>query len=732
MSPDVSVILPRVLIVSRRSLRKNKFVDFVGEYHLDLVVGYGAVPVIVPRVSGVHMLLDSFEPIHGVLLCEGEDVDPSLYEAETSNLSREELEEIRRIHASDTAIDREKDSIELRLAKLCLERNIPYLGICRGSQVLNVASGGTLYQDIEKEVSKKIHESQRVKHMDYDNYDGHRHVVKVVENTPLHDWFRDSLEEDKMEILVNSYHHQGVNKLAQRFVPMAFAPDGLIEGFYDPDACNPEEGKFIMGLQFHPERMRQDDTDKFDYPGCPRAYQEFVKAVIVYQKKLNSSSTSVPRLLKLDQAMEKKRKNIVRSFFLARNIYTTGQRMNPSKESELQAGAEFLESNTALSLQQENRLKQMGATVRNAGSYIERLRMNEEREDLAKNVMGKMSVEQLSDLLSFYHMMGQICSEVLDRKLNGIVHGIGKKSRNSALEIGEYHLDLVLGYGAVPVIVPRVSGLHMLLDSFEPIHGVLLCEGEDVDPSLYEAETSSLSLEELEEIRRIHASDTAIDREKDSIELAQRFVPMAFAPDGLIEGFYDPDACNPEEGKFIMGLQFHPERMRQDDTDKFDYPGCPRAYQEFVKAVIAYQKKLNSSTASVPRPLKLDQAMEKKRKNIVRSFFLARNIYTTGQRMNPSKESELQAGAEFLESNTALSLQQESRLKQMGATVRNAGSYIERLRMNGEREDLAKNVMGKMSVEQLSDLLSFYHMMGQICSEVLDRKLNGIVHGIGS
>nr|TKS03935.1 uncharacterized protein D5086_0000148130 [Populus alba] len=173
---------------------------FPGEYHLDLVVGYGAVPVIVPRVSGLHMLLDSFEPIHGVLLCEGEDVDPSLYEAETSNLSLEELEEIRRIHASDTAIDREKDSIELRLAKLCLERNIPYLAICRGSQVLNVASGGTLYQDIEKEVSKKIHESQRVKHMDYDNYDGHRHVVKVVENTPLHDWFRDSLEEDKMEI----------------------------------------------------------------------------------------------------------------------------------------------------------------------------------------------------------------------------------------------------------------------------------------------------------------------------------------------------------------------------------------------------------------------------------------------------------------------------------------------------------------------------------------------------
>lgn len=219
------------------------------------------------------MLLESFEPIHGVVLCEGEDIDPSLYDAELSGFSPEELEEIRKAHASDTAIDKEKDTIELRLAKLCLERNIPYLGICRGSQVLNVACGGTLYQDVEKEISKKIPEEERVMHMNYEDYDGHRHPVKIVENTPLHQWFKDSLEEKKMEIMVNSYHHQGVKKLAQRFVPMAFAPDGLVEGFYDPDAYNPEEGKFIMGLQFHPERMRHQDSDDFDYPGCPAAYK---------------------------------------------------------------------------------------------------------------------------------------------------------------------------------------------------------------------------------------------------------------------------------------------------------------------------------------------------------------------------------------------------------------------------------------------------------------------------
>ena len=112
--------------------------------------------------------------------------------------------------------------------------------------------------------------------MNYENYDGHRHPVRVLEGTPLHQWFRESLAHEggeRMEILVNSYHHQGVKRLAQRLVPMAFAPDGLIEGFYDPDAYNPNEGKFIMGLQFHPERMRRPDSDDFDYPGCPCAYQ---------------------------------------------------------------------------------------------------------------------------------------------------------------------------------------------------------------------------------------------------------------------------------------------------------------------------------------------------------------------------------------------------------------------------------------------------------------------------
>lgn len=236
--------------------------------------------------------------------------------------------------------------------------------------------------------------------------------MEVAEGTPLREWFGEK------EIMVNSYHHQGVKRLAERFRVMALAKDGLVEGFYDPEVFDVEKGKFLMGLQFHPERMRKNGSDEFDYPGCPRAYQEFVKAVIAYQKKVNGEiNQRVASTPKLDQEMEEKRRVIVRSFSIAKDLYD-GRRDSPiSKKSDLEPGAEFLQSNTALSLQQEKRLKQMGATVRNSTSYLQRLKKNQDKEAMAMNIMSKMSVVQLSELLSFYNMMGQVCTEVLERKL---------------------------------------------------------------------------------------------------------------------------------------------------------------------------------------------------------------------------------------------------------------------------------------------------------------------------
>ncbi|KAM1170166.1 hypothetical protein ACFX2G_021075 [Malus domestica] len=224
-----------------------------------------------------------------------------------------------------------------------------------------------------------------------------------------------------MEISVNSYHHQGVKRLAPRFVPMAFSPDGLVEGFYDPDAYNPNEGKFIMGLQFHPERMRKLDSDDFEYPGCPSAYQEFVKAVRAYEKKLNGTTACVPKSPKLNHDQEMKRRNIVTSLSVARNMYSKRGIVSGRESDQLDVGAEFLEANTALSLQQERRLKQMGATVRNASAYMKQLKMCEEREKVAKAIIGKMSIEQISDLTSFYRTMSRICSEALKTKFHDLL-----------------------------------------------------------------------------------------------------------------------------------------------------------------------------------------------------------------------------------------------------------------------------------------------------------------------
>ena len=91
----------------------------------------------------------------------------------------------------------------------------------------------------------------RRKHIDYDNYDTYRHSIALVPGTPLHSWY------GRTELPVTSYHHQGIRDLAPRFTPMAHADDGLIEGFYD------SKSDFVVGLQFHPERMPEESEGNF-------------------------------------------------------------------------------------------------------------------------------------------------------------------------------------------------------------------------------------------------------------------------------------------------------------------------------------------------------------------------------------------------------------------------------------------------------------------------------------
>jgi gamma-glutamyl-gamma-aminobutyrate hydrolase PuuD len=222
---------PVVLVVSRRTPRKQKLIDYVGELHLELLISLGVLPLIVPVVKGTTACLAQYmESMDGLLLVEGEDVEPKRFAARKANFRY--VEETHPL----------KDEIELRLLRHALQRELPILGICRGSQLLNVVSGGTLYGDVQREKG-----SQRA-HIDYENYDTYRHPVTIAPDTPLARWYR------RKNLRVNSYHHQGIRDLAPRFQPMAHADDGLIEAYYDPLA------RFVVGLQFHPERMLKEYT----------------------------------------------------------------------------------------------------------------------------------------------------------------------------------------------------------------------------------------------------------------------------------------------------------------------------------------------------------------------------------------------------------------------------------------------------------------------------------------
>ncbi|HEY6441794.1 MAG TPA: gamma-glutamyl-gamma-aminobutyrate hydrolase family protein [Candidatus Acidoferrales bacterium] len=235
---------PVVLVGARRTARKNKLIDYVGELHLELLVRLRILPLIVPVVAGTEACLPQYmESMDGLLLVEGEDIEPKRFAAKKAN-----FEYLEKTHPL-------KDEIEIQLVRYALRRHLPILGICRGSQLLNVVCGGTLYGDVQKE--KGSHRP----HVNYHNYDTYRHPLSIVPGTPLARWYR------RKTLHVNSYHHQGIRELASRFQPMAHADDALIEAFYDPQSA------FVVGLQFHPERMLKE------YVGNFRVWKSFAAAV---------------------------------------------------------------------------------------------------------------------------------------------------------------------------------------------------------------------------------------------------------------------------------------------------------------------------------------------------------------------------------------------------------------------------------------------------------------------
>jgi len=149
----------------------------------------------------------------GFLMPGGRDIDPMLYNEK--KLFDLDLEDGKRVH------------FDLDLFRLALKQKKPVLGICYGMQLINIALGGTLYQDISNQKEKA------------GNHREGRHAVQVNDN-PF-------ISAGRYE--VNSSHHQAVKEMGRGLEAFAFSPDGIVEAFYSPADC------FLMGVQWHPERM---------------------------------------------------------------------------------------------------------------------------------------------------------------------------------------------------------------------------------------------------------------------------------------------------------------------------------------------------------------------------------------------------------------------------------------------------------------------------------------------
>ena len=196
-----------------------------------------------PRVLSTD-LPPTLDGLDGVLFTGGGDVDPAHYRDAR--------------HPNTNAPDAARDAFELALAKLALAKGTPLLAICRGLQVVNVAAGGTLIQDIPAQVNQPL---------------GHQvdspafaiaHEVWVTSGTALARVMREEL--DGSEVLqVNSRHHQAIGKTAEGFTISATAPDGIVEAIERPGAS------FCVGVQWHPENFWR--TGEFR-----SLFEEFVKA----------------------------------------------------------------------------------------------------------------------------------------------------------------------------------------------------------------------------------------------------------------------------------------------------------------------------------------------------------------------------------------------------------------------------------------------------------------------
>ncbi len=189
--------------------------------YYDCLLAAGAIPVVIPPLTKELDLLPILEHLDGVMMTGGDDLDPK-----KMGLG---------FHPSIQQMHERRENADRMLAKLVQDKQIPLLATGVGMQLVNVLNGGGLFQHLPEDLPKAI------PHRDPQG-GPHRHTVEMERGTRMEEIYGPG------EIRVNSYHHQGIRKLAACFRTGALAPDGLIEAYEGIDP-----NWWVVGVQWHPE-----------------------------------------------------------------------------------------------------------------------------------------------------------------------------------------------------------------------------------------------------------------------------------------------------------------------------------------------------------------------------------------------------------------------------------------------------------------------------------------------
>src|SRR6266446_8417411 len=193
---------------------------YVNSAYLHAVQQAGGVPVLLPPQLSKASLERLVRGLDALLLTGGGDVDPATFGEEP--------------HPTLYEVAPARDALETQVTLIALERKTPLLAICRGIQVLNVALGGSLHQDVATEPGTQIQHSQK---------EAREQTTHKVTATPRSRLGRVLGAED---LEVNSFHHQVIKSLGRGLVPVAWAPDQLVEG------VELDDSQFVLGVQWHP------------------------------------------------------------------------------------------------------------------------------------------------------------------------------------------------------------------------------------------------------------------------------------------------------------------------------------------------------------------------------------------------------------------------------------------------------------------------------------------------